>query len=32
MVLNASKNKLISTGLDGKIYIWNITRNQLGVV
>lgn len=32
MVLNATKNKLISTGLDGKIYVWNITRNPMGIV
>jgi WD40 repeat protein len=32
MVMNATKNKLISTGLDGKIYVWNITRSQNGIV
>lgn len=32
MVMNASKNKLISTGLDGKIYVWNITRGNNGIV
>lgn len=32
MTLNASKDKLISTGLDGKIYVWNITRGANGIV
>ena len=32
MVMNATKNKLISTGLDGKIYIWNITRGNNNIV
>ena len=32
MVLNSSKNKLISTGLDGKIYVWNISRGVGGIV
>jgi WD40 repeat protein len=32
MVMNASKNKLVSTGLDGKIYVWNITRGHNGIV
>lgn len=32
MVLNATKDKLISTGLDGKIYVWNITRTPSGIV
>lgn len=32
MVLNANKNKLVSTGLDGKIYVWSITRGSTGIV
>ena len=32
MVMNASKDKLVSTGLDGKIYVWNITRGHNGIV
>jgi WD40 repeat protein len=32
IVLNSSKDKLVSCGLDSTIYVWNIVRNANRVV
>jgi WD40 repeat protein len=32
MLLNSSRNKLISCGFDSMMFVWNISRDQTGVV